>query len=106
MCEKEGGLPFYSSMVGSYRGDLFPTGNEECGLLPPIDVVPLMSSIRLCVVILLVWRTTPFVCYICPYSEYDVDVLVVVCGGSHMIFPQCGRAWRSLACRHEPCVIL
>jgi hypothetical protein len=28
LCVKKGGLPFYSSRVGLYRGDLFPTGKS------------------------------------------------------------------------------
>jgi hypothetical protein len=54
--------------------------------------VPLTSSVGSCIVILLVWRTAPFVRHTGSYSESGDDVLVVAYGGSIRAVLWCGGA--------------
>lgn len=52
--------------------------------------MPLTSSVGSCVVVLLVWHTTPFVRLTGSCSESDDDVLVVAYGGSVRAVLWCG----------------
>jgi hypothetical protein len=45
-------------------------------LLPLGDIIPLMSFVRSCAIVLLVRRSASSVWYTGPYSESDADVVV------------------------------
>jgi hypothetical protein len=74
-------------------------------MLPLVGVVPLTSSIGSCVAVLLAWCDALSVRYMGPYSESDVDVLIVALRGSYGV-DSWYDARRSLDFRHKPCVTL
>jgi hypothetical protein len=74
LCGKGRSLPFYISRVGPYSGTcILPEGARPVTLG---DIIPLMSSVRSCAIVLLVRRSAPSARYTGPYSESDANIVV------------------------------